>query len=401
MTHEEMTRQLHESMKSVSVSSQLRRQTLDAMRRKEQTPIMKRKISAALVFALLIIAMCAVALAVAGRAGILDFTGRYIGSYVPEDAQSYVLSDVAALENELVTASVRELYYDGGTLRMAIDVAPKDDKTLLLGEDCLFEDRWQNLVRNVSGEWDENDTRTVWDVYHERGYTSALKINIGIAEEKAVFGTMDYTLGEDDVLTVFRQMEFEDDKPQRTVTLSVHAIPYSDVASNTTDWENRATAQQTLALTASAIQTAEPAQEGMVANTYVSVEPVVYESVGVRVDRLLIKVKPQEIYATLEYTVIDEEKYAATDDGLCFEFIDPQSTETAYSNQRLASGLTGGGGTMALGETNTRFRQRETLGRNELHETYTVRAYECWEKARFDTHEIAVRPATQADMETK
>lgn len=39
----------------------------------------------------------------------------------------------------------------------------------------------------------------------------------------------------------------------------------------------------------------------------VSTEAVLYEDIGVRVDRVLMTVKPLEIYYSIEYTVVDRE----------------------------------------------------------------------------------------------
>ncbi len=61
--------------------------------------------------------------------------------------------------------------------------------------------------------------------------------------------------------------------------------------------------------------------------TIVSVEPVEYESIGVRVDRVTVTTKPLAMDYAIEYTVVDAEKFAQTDDGLWFEFIDPNSRE--------------------------------------------------------------------------
>ena len=46
----------------------------------------------------------------------------------------------------------------------------------------------------------------------------------------------------------------------------------------------------------------------------------------------------------------------------------------------------------------TVFRQTETLGKNELHDIYALRAFNCWEKDRFETHTFSMRPATAEDM---
>ena len=402
MRKEEFAQRLHEDMAAVRVDGELRRRTLLAASGKEQGLIMKRKISAAVVFALLVVAMCAVALA-AGKWGILDFVGRY--AVIPEDAMSYMESDVAQFENEVVDVNIRELYYDGRTLRFMADVTPKDEKALLVGTDCMLGDNWQNLFRSLGGEWNDADERTIRDVFVERGYKTALNTNVWIEEEstgQVVGGSMDYALVEDGTLTIYRQVEFEDDLDERDITISVSTAPYAEpMNSEKTDYGRYAHAQHTIHLIAAQLATSEPAQAGVIANTYICAEPVVYESVGVQVNHVLIEVKPQEIYATIDYSVIDQEKFDQTDGGLWFEFIDPNSTEEAYYEQRLEGGLSGGGSAEWLNEEMTKFRQKETLSRSELHENYTIRAYNAWEKNRYEAHTLTMRMTTMTEMEAE
>lgn len=125
-------------------------------------------------------------------------------------------------------------------------------------------------------------------------------------------------------------------------------------------------------------------------------EPVLFSDCGVRVDRLLIEEKPQELYATIEYTVVDPALFAQQEDGLWFEFIDPASTADTPSEQRLTEGMTATGEVVPLdgdAGTATRYVQRQTLGKSELRGCYTLRAFNCWSKERFETHELTLCPA--------
>ena len=127
-----------------------------------------------------------------------------------------------------------------------------------------------------------------------------------------------------------------------------------------------------------------------------SEEPVLFSDCGVRVDRLLIEEKPQELYATIEYTVVDPALFASQEGGLWFEFIDPASTAEAPSEQRLTAGMTATGEVVPLdgdAGTATRYVQRQTLGKSELRGCYTLRAFNCWSKERFETHELTLCPA--------
>lgn len=392
MKREELLRSLHTQMAGVRVSPQLRRRTLAAARGKEERPIMKRKLSAALVAALIIAALSAVALAAAGRAGMLDFLSRYQGTYIPENAGDFIESNVTTLEEGALTVTVRELYYDGRTARMTVDVTPQDDKLLLLGTDCSMLDSWQSLAQPMNAAWDDADTRTVLDVYRAGGYTSAARIHLWTneAETGSADGAMDYTLGEDGTLTIYLEQSYASDLPEREITLHLDAIPFSDPQSDTLDDAARQTITQQLTMTAAK---AEPTAQ---AGVYISAEPIVYESIGVRVDSVRIEVKPLELYATIEYTIIDRALYAKTDDGLWFEFIDPDSTAEAPYDQRLTGGLSTSGSshpTDGDSQTATHFIQEETLGKNELRSSYTLRAFECWNKQRFDTHTFEMIPA--------
>ena len=392
MKREDLSHALHRQMEGVRVSPQLRRQTLAAAQGKGEIPIMKRKISAALAAALIIAALSAVALAAAGHAGILDFLSRYQGAYIPDNAGDFIESDVATLEEGALTVSVRELYYDGRTARMTIDVTPKDERILLLGTDCSMLDGWQNLTHPLDGSWNDADTRTVLDVYRAGNYTSAYRISLWTSETAAgsADGAMDYTLGEDGTLTVYLEQSYDSDLPERDIALVVDAIPFADPEGDTLDFDARQTISQQLTMAAAK---AEPTAQ---AGVYVSAEPIVYESIGVRVDSVRIEVKLLELYAAIEYTIIDRELYAQTDGGLWFEFIDPDSTASAPYEQRLTGGLSLSGTSHPTDgdlQSATHFIQEETLGKNELRSSYTLRAFECWDKQRFDTHTFEMVPA--------
>lgn len=368
---------------------------------------MKRKWTVALAAALITVATCAVALAAAGRAGMLDFISRYSNSYIPEDAAAYVQTDVATVEQEGVVVSVRESYYDGRTLRLTVDITPRNEKMLLVGVDSCVDDSWQDMITMDHTGMDAGDTRAVLDAYHQGGYDQMFRTNVFTeeAEQGRGGGSLDFVLDpEDGTMTYYLEQQFEENKPEREVVLHVSLTPYDDpeAGEESLNENKRVTATQRMTLTAATLAAGGQAADGIVANTYVSVGPVDYESIGVRVDRVLIEVMPQEIYYTIDGTVTDRELYEKTDDGLFFEFIDPNSTAEAYWEQRLMEGLSAGSGMSPLDgdlDTAVHYQQTGTLGRNELHDAYTLRAYECWEKQRFDTHEIVMRPATQADVE--
>lgn len=386
MTKAKFTSRLHEGMTAVEMSPQLRHRVLAAARGKEEI-IMKKKACAVLVLVLLIVAVCAAAIAAAQRAGILDFAGRYVGSYVPEDAQQYVQTDVLHAENEIVSVRISELYYDGRISRMTVDVTPKDPKTLLLGMDMSPDDLWQNMLR--LNEWDESDTRTAIDVYREGGYENVYCVQSALFPESAdiIGGSADYHLNEDGTLTLYDQVEYETAQSACEAVFKLYLTPLqTPLASDSLRLpEEQLVIEKPISL-----------QEVPSEGAYLNTEPADFPNIGVRVDSLRIEVKPQDIHAIIEYTVTDREAYSRTDDGLWFEFINPESTAEQPYAQRLPSGLTGTGSVIPLNgtpETATRFRQIESLGRSELYESYTLRAYECWEKERFETRTVLMKKA--------
>lgn len=388
MNGREFEDRLHEQMQGVAVSSELRRRTVAAAHGKEKR--MKKKVSTALVFALVGVLMCSVALAVAGRAGVMDFIGRYQGAYIPKDAQAYVTQSGESLDAGEASVTLRELYYDGLSLRVTADFTPNDPKTLLLGVDSSPEDPWQDLTHLSEEGMDESDTRTIAEVFGEGGWKSACSVNLSCDFEKdgaPVGEGQDFVLGEDGVLTVFGQYEFTDDLPERDFDLLFSFQRYKldeNGGLTSVHEEERQKCLYPLHLTAAA-------REGE--GVYVSTAPAEYPSIGVRVDRVSVTVKPLELYYTIEGVITDEQLYKKTDDGLFFEFIDPDKPFTEPWEQRLAEGLSGGGGG-SFPDEEGHFIQKGTLGLSELRDVYTLRAFECWEKQRFDTCEIQMRPAS-------
>ena len=288
MNQDELNRRLHEEMTDVRVSPALRGRTLRAMQGKERI-VVKRKWTVAFAAALLAVLLCAVALA-AGRWGMLDFIGRYQNTYIPQDAGDYVQSDVAAFAQDGLAVNVRELYYDGRTARMTVDVSAKD--ALLLGEDTQMDDAWGELTGQ------EGDARTVLDVWHARGEARVLRVGLYTAdiEQGAADASLDWVLGADGVLTYYIEQRYDDECPTREVMIKVTATPYADpeAGEESLDWDHRAVLEQTLTLTADGDT-----------EVFVSAEPAVYAGAGVLVDCVRIEVKPQELLATVEFTVID------------------------------------------------------------------------------------------------
>ena len=384
MKEERVSDALHDAMNDVRLSPELRAKTLYAMRgSEERSPKMKRKFSAALVFALVAVLAVAVALAVANRAELLDYMNASSNAQIPYDAASYIKQGTESGEGNTFSLNVREKFYDGRTLRLTVDVTAKAPKTLLYGLDFFPEDSWQDLITLTYDGVDPSDERSILDVYHENGYEQMMRIRLNVlsqAEDDFANTTQEVVLNEDGTLTFFYVKEFETDEPTREIELSASAKEMTEKDGKTESGDEE---------TVEAAFTVE--KENSDEETAVSAEPIEYESIGVRVDKVTMTTGPLEINYAIEYTVVDAEKFKKTDDGLWFEFIDPDSMETEPYAQRLKDGFSRTGEVAPVDDTH--YRQTGMLSLDEKADTYTLRAYECWEKQRFDTHEIQMKKA--------
>ncbi len=376
MKQEEMSRRLHAELESVRVSPAMRQKTLNAIQGKD-VYIMKRKLSTALVLVLIATLLCTAALAAAARWGMTDFWQQYESSYVPEDAASYIQTDISSTDAGHATIEVRELYYDGVSIYATVDVTPKSDKLLMIPNYLSpKDDSWGSLTKEYKGE--EEQPKSILDVWKERGYTELMRVYADLRTEDAAprfAESMDAVLNEDGRLTFSLMGQYTEAGKSQEAVLKVGFTRYDRPEEGEAGLSSEAFAEFTIRLPLTM------AQQG---KRYVSTEAQVFESVGVRVDRITLDAQPLNIYAKIEYTVVDEEKFAAQEDGLWFEFIDPESTEESYWRQRLSAGVETSGG---VSEVDAKlFTQEETLGVNELHESYTLRAYNCWDKTRYETH---------------
>ncbi len=119
---------------------------------------------------------------------------------------------------------------------------------------------------------------------------------------------------------------------------------------------------------------------------YVSAGPVSFPDTGVTIEQMQIIPKPHELLVRMYYTIGDseignqpafgnEEKYGQLKEYFHLEFIDPVSSAEEPFNQRLSFGLSDSRGQLLSeeGETPIRMLYELSLGRNELHDEYTVR----------------------------
>ena len=341
-------------------------------RMREDTEGAKRKWPTGFALVAVLMMAATVALAVSSRAGMLDFL-HHFNAYIPGDAQTYVQKDVAVFDHELVTVQVRESYYDGRTLRLTLDMVPKETNMLLLGSTARFDDAWQEVIGLDDAAGDPADTRQVEDMVSPdtKLYRVAVEgKTAGVwpsppgqtAFENAVLDP------ETGVLTVYHQELFSDDQPKRMVEFEVTLSKYPG------EVKDGAVYTHTLEVTSAAKETP----------TYESEAVVDYPQAGAQINRLLLEVKPQEIYYFIEFTAPEYQLTPhRTSSAVLFEFVDAASPA-----QRLPYGLVGTYGVRRVGED--QYVQWGTLGRDALHEGYQLRAYNADDRTRYETMTIPV-----------
>lgn len=384
MKSEKLSSLLRQDAMHTALPPALRSSALEAAYGKEKPPV-KKKMGFSVVLVLVLL-VSSIALAVANQAGILDFAHRSSRFNAPDNAAQYMVSDNLTLETDVFTATLREHYFDGRTVRTVVDIVPKEKDVLLLNESFSTEDLWSYYTEMDWNGLDPADQRRVGEMalQHEKVYCCGLFVSAQEEGFASCGGLIDAIWNpETGVLTCYSQMLFDKNMENLDVTLKVYAIPAVINGQDmqfTLDQEHQVRAEETIALSSAAVET----------KVFVNAQPVEYPSAGVRVDKLLIEVKPTDIYATVEYTVVDEAAYAAQENELWFEYVDPNSTETEPYMQLLSGGLIGQGASGAIGDG--RYYQIKILGYGELHETYTLRAYNAWTMERFEAQEIVMKP---------
>lgn len=386
MKREEYAAKLHQELELVHVSPALRSRTLAALREKER-PIMKKKLTLAFALALATLLLGGVALAAATHWGVLDFVGNHPQTWLPDNAEAYFTNEVLIAETDAGILTVREVYYDGYRAHITMDLTPKDNKALLIQDQYAMDDMVGNLFRYTHEE-SEADRRTIAQFFADGGYNSLWLTDIRAVQYHDF--SVDAMLNEDGTQTFYLWVEFDEHQSTRPLDIELWLCQFASPAEHDRSHYVYEHSKVTIPLQL----TAHPEASGQ---TYICDTPQEYPEVGVRVDRVIAKVMPLDIYTTIEYTVINQTAYNKLDGGLWFEFIDPTSPETSPSWQRLKTGLSSNGS--ISGEPDgTFFSQHETLAANELRSEYTLRAYDAWTKERYETRTFTMHEATESEL---
>ena len=341
-----------------------------------EKPVKKISVSAILVIALLALTMAGALAAALNAWGVIDFAGNLGWTYVPENARDSVTAENLTVETDHVICTIRESYYDGEILRVTADIEPKE-KMLLVADD-------ETIIPA------DNEEDCVSAVEYAKAHFGGRLGDVYLYPDMDADCRWDWRSNEDGSVTVYIACIFPDKLPERDAELELGYVPGRDLESLTEeeleeegpfDAENMV--RTPVILKVRAVET----------ESYVCEEPLDFPSAGVQITRVTMTVSPLEILYRLYFTVTDLEKYKALNNSLWFEFVNPESTATEYFEQTYESGLSGGGSIVCVDDEDefgnekvgTVLCQTDTLGLNALGEEYTLRAYNCWEKTRYET----------------
>lgn len=345
--------------------------------KKENGTVRKTKIT--LLVAALFLILTTVAVAATRQLGIFDFiTGYENAPQLLPEATGLVQKDFPGNGLELggVRFSVREAIYDGQAYYVAIAGKPIAEKTMLTGGDMMpdypvtdmgMPGRTTGTVRDYA----KSIGAEKW--LHANVYIDAGKNNsaLGIGDGSS---SMEFYVEEDGTFVAMIEGQYISDQP--TVSMAVHCsvVAYPDaLATEARDMDTYVEGSFEVALQRKAEE-----------KTRRSSQSATYEDIGVRIDSVELSGTPMGLYYTIDFTVIDEEAYAKTDDGLFFEFIDAKG-------ERLPDGP-GGGSCGPVDEGQVQWRQTGALeAANRLPSQVTLRGYDCWSKDRFSQQTIQLQ----------
>jgi len=341
--------------------------TLNGIRsNKDGKPAKKIYFRLTAVIAIVFILSAGTALAFTNTWGILDFLGgRRTDVKVLPEASAIVQKEVPQEGNktDIAAFTVREAVFDGQSVYIVLDVKPSSSDYLLLGPDAYPSDHIANMGPIFSGE-----TGTIAD-YARENRKVMFQTSVVISGANC---SIAYLLEEDGTLIYMIDGRYEGDSTAPDVEFKCVAVPFvTENGKYTIDIDSRK--DTTLSVTLKNTGTQE---------ALTSIEPAVYGDCGVRVDKITLKGSAMSTYAEVEFTVVDEEKYAGTD-GISFEFLDRYG-------ERIPNGAASGGGIEAIDDTH--YIEKISLQAMEkLPSEVILRGYSYWDKNRYETHTFEMK----------
>lgn len=341
----------------------------------------RRKLRAGLALALLLVLMGTAAVA-GTQNGLLGLIQRMQYPDLPNEAQSYIQADDITLETDDFLVTIPEHYYDGRTLRTTVTVRPKEGRKLLYTYGVATYEPWQKLIQLDKLNVDPNDTRTLQDMFSAFDKVHSVHLNLlcdGLVLQDSlpfVYYTRDFAFDpETCTLTFFLQARFEENLPQREMELKMTIYENED---GMLVHHQRLLHSMTL--------TANTQRE-----VYECTEPSYYPKAGVRINSLTLEVLPQDIYYTIDFTIMDwqGERFRTNSPAIMFAFY-----QSIPEDGEIATYLDNG----RRGQDNMRWIDDEhstatgVLSRSELHDTYYICIRDFVQQKRLGVNALHVHP---------
>lgn len=340
--------------------------TLENIRANEsRKPVRKAGFSLAVVVTVICILSAGTVLALTNSWGILDFINGRTQSQVLPDAAGMVQKDVvqSGWQTGFGTFKVREAIYDGKNVYLVVDVKPSDPKYLLLGTDASPNDPIAAM-----GPFFSEIPGTIAD-YARDNNLEMINTSVGISGVNSV----DYLLNEDGTLVYMINGSYTSGLAQADIEVNCAVAPFvSRDGRMVIDSENIQRSTFSVTLTNSGVK-----------GTVTSTGPVEYSDFGVRVDKVTLIGSSLAIYANVEYSVIDHEKFAQVKDGLWFDFVD-------HEGNVVPLGVASWGGVDVLDEDH--YIKRTSLqASEEMPAEITLRCTDVSQKDRGETHTFEMK----------
>lgn len=277
MTERDLQRVLTQSVQDVHLSDAARRNIRLAT--KEERPVRSKK---SVAIALILVLVLSTSVGIAAELGMFDFLSRIMGQTVLPEANNLVQSNVAYGENDYATYNVKQAVFDGKSVSLFVEMKPKDDHTLILGDGWDTDLPYGALAYDTEEEM-LADPRTIGDYAKENGLTRIVNVSVEVITD-SLSGIDEWR---DNVLTVIYTFSAEGD----TLTLPLEYFAYDFSTGDSQRVKDEITLKATKPLwTVSSNQTFD------------------LPDFGIRVDGVTITGTVLQSYWTLDYTVTDEEK---------------------------------------------------------------------------------------------
>ena len=369
--------------------------TLRRLREEEERPVKRKlRLSAAIAVAACLI-LATAAFAAVSHWGLFDFLDQGRGSGALPEAAEIVATDPPQEggEGELASFRLREAVYDGEYVYMVVDATPADG-ILLLGPGLLPPDAMRDLTK------EDSDAMTIGEYAEANDLQMAI---VGIstaaaAEEGAedAITSFDWRLEADGTLVFMLSGDAPrgaGDALETTLLCSVTPLvpapegegiimqyfeedgeePVSKYIGYDVDEAHIQRSELAFALTAAGSAEAQAYDLG-----------AAYPGCGVRVERVTFEPSPMALYYEIRFTITDEAAYAATEDGVQFEFLDA-------NGERLPDGATMSGQTAAQADGSL-VQSGSLSAQSDPSQIAALRAFNCWTKERYESHELTLEP---------